>query len=144
MAPAVSQSGSTSLPSMPYTIVEHELTELDQISRSQLQPAGRVRMAVWEAFPLPMLSAGRSNGRGISSSITVCRASTAVLLRHGNHAAHSRFRLLPADRPRERSHRMNRRELMLLLGGTMTAPRSLRAQQKAMPVIGYLNSGSSV
>ena len=33
---------------------------------------------------------------------------------------------------------MNRRELMLLLAGAMTAARSLRAQQKAMPVIGFL------
>ena len=38
---------------------------------------------------------------------------------------------------------MNRRELMLLLGGAMTAARSLRAQQKAMPVIGFLSSRSS-
>jgi putative ABC transport system substrate-binding protein len=37
---------------------------------------------------------------------------------------------------------MRRRELMLLLGGTMTAGRALRAQQKAMPVIGYLHFGS--
>ena len=36
---------------------------------------------------------------------------------------------------------MRRREAMLLLGGMMTTPRLLRAQQKAMPVIGYL-SGS--
>jgi putative ABC transport system substrate-binding protein len=37
---------------------------------------------------------------------------------------------------------MNRRALMLLLGAAMTAPRSLRAQQKALPVIGYLNPTS--
>ena len=35
---------------------------------------------------------------------------------------------------------MRRRELMLLLGGTMTAARALHAQQKAAPVIGYLGS----
>jgi putative ABC transport system substrate-binding protein len=39
---------------------------------------------------------------------------------------------------------MKRRELMLLLGGAMTAARGLRAQQKAMPMIGYLGSNSSV
>jgi putative tryptophan/tyrosine transport system substrate-binding protein len=37
---------------------------------------------------------------------------------------------------------MRRRELMLLLGGAMTAARTLRAQQKAMPVIGFLSSRS--
>ncbi len=36
---------------------------------------------------------------------------------------------------------MNRREL-LLLGGALIAARALRAQQKAMPVIGYLSSSS--
>src|SRR5438045_6435167 len=35
---------------------------------------------------------------------------------------------------------MRRRELMLLLGGMMTAARALRAQQKVMPVIGFLSS----
>src|SRR5205814_7516880 len=45
-------------------------------------------------------------------------------------------------RPRRRGHRMRRRELMLLLGGMMTAARALRAQQKAMPVIGFLSSSS--
>ena len=37
---------------------------------------------------------------------------------------------------------MRRREL-LLLGGAMTLARALRAQQKAMPVIGWLDGGSS-
>jgi len=37
---------------------------------------------------------------------------------------------------------MRRRELMLLLGGAMTASHALRAQQKTMPVVGWLNSTS--
>jgi putative tryptophan/tyrosine transport system substrate-binding protein len=37
---------------------------------------------------------------------------------------------------------VRRRELLLLLTGAMTAAPALRAQQKAMPVIGVLNSGS--
>jgi len=37
---------------------------------------------------------------------------------------------------------VNRREPILLLGGMMTAARSLRAQQKALPVVGYLNFAS--
>jgi len=37
---------------------------------------------------------------------------------------------------------MRRRELMLLLAGAMTAARALRAQQEAMPVIGFLGSTS--
>src|ERR1700738_1506960 len=45
-------------------------------------------------------------------------------------------------RTRRRGRRMRRRELMLLLGGAMTAARTLRAQQKAMPVIGFLGSAS--
>jgi len=36
---------------------------------------------------------------------------------------------------------MKRRELLLLLGSAMTPARSLRAQQKAMPVIGCLGDG---
>ena len=37
---------------------------------------------------------------------------------------------------------MNRRALLALLGAAMTAARGLHAQQKAMPVIGYLSAGS--
>jgi putative ABC transport system substrate-binding protein len=37
---------------------------------------------------------------------------------------------------------MKRRELMLLVGGAMMPARALRAQQKAMPVIGWLSSVS--
>jgi putative ABC transport system substrate-binding protein len=37
---------------------------------------------------------------------------------------------------------MKRRELMLLVAGAMMVARPLSAQQKAMPVIGYLNPGS--
>jgi putative tryptophan/tyrosine transport system substrate-binding protein len=38
---------------------------------------------------------------------------------------------------------MRRRELMVLLGGAITVPRLLHAQQKSMPVIGFLSSVSS-
>jgi putative ABC transport system substrate-binding protein len=37
---------------------------------------------------------------------------------------------------------MRRRELILLVAGAITVARAPRAQQKAMPVIGYLNSSS--
>jgi putative ABC transport system substrate-binding protein len=37
---------------------------------------------------------------------------------------------------------MKRRELMLILGGAMIVPRALRAQQKAIPVVGWLSAGS--
>jgi putative ABC transport system substrate-binding protein len=37
---------------------------------------------------------------------------------------------------------MNRRDVMLLLCGAMTAPRVLRAQQKAIPVVGFLGTAS--
>ena len=43
---------------------------------------------------------------------------------------------------RHSGHPHIRRRELLLLSGTMTAARALRAQQKAMPVIGYLNSAS--
>ena len=38
---------------------------------------------------------------------------------------------------------MRRRKLLLLLGGAVTAARTLRAQQKAMPVVGFLSGVAS-
>ena len=38
---------------------------------------------------------------------------------------------------------MRRRELISLLAGALMAPRALCAQQKAIPVIGFLSSGKS-
>jgi putative tryptophan/tyrosine transport system substrate-binding protein len=37
---------------------------------------------------------------------------------------------------------MKRREFLLFLGGATTASRALRAQQKKMPVVGYLNGST--
>jgi len=46
-------------------------------------------------------------------------------------------------RPRRRGHRIvDRREFMLVLGGAIIAARPLRAQQKAMPVVGWLSPRS--
>jgi ABC-type uncharacterized transport system substrate-binding protein len=45
----------------------------------------------------------------------------------------------PLRRP---GHRIRRRELLFLLAGATTTPRALRAQQKAMPVVGFLSSFS--
>jgi len=41
---------------------------------------------------------------------------------------------------RYRVRRMRRREFMLLLAGAMTVPRTLWAEQKAAPVIGFLSA----
>jgi putative tryptophan/tyrosine transport system substrate-binding protein len=38
---------------------------------------------------------------------------------------------------------ISRRDFVLLLSSSITAPGALRAQQKAMPVIGYLSSQSA-
>jgi putative ABC transport system substrate-binding protein len=47
-----------------------------------------------------------------------------------------------AQSVRRRGDRIRRRELMLLLGGAITASRAVCSQQNAMPVVGFLGSSS--
>jgi hypothetical protein len=44
--------------------------------------------------------------------------------------------------PHPSGNRMRRRELMLVAGGAVMTPHVLFAEQKAMPVIGFLSSAS--
>src|SRR5262249_32080434 len=50
----------------------------------------------------------------------------------------------PSSRWSRQSYRRGGRELVLLVAGATTTPGAPRAQQKAMPVIGYLSSTSPI
>src|SRR6476660_4371294 len=86
----------------------------------------------------------RKDPQGRQTRRSAGRAADKVRAGHqSQHRQDARTHRAALDpRPRRRGHRMNRRELLLLLGGAMTAAPAVGAQQKAMPVIGYLSSAS--
>jgi putative ABC transport system substrate-binding protein len=108
-----------------------------------LSPAERSSTKIFDAFREGLRDLGYIDGQNIRIEYRLAGGDTGRL-----QAMADELVQLPVDvtaldpRPRRRGHRVKRRELMLMLGGAMTAARALHAQQKTMPVVGFLGTSS--